>query len=308
MGRTLSGSAPAHAPGRPRRRWPRVALALLLALAAVAWVAQTPPGERLPHFAEHTPSVIAHAGAQGHAPPNTIEAFEAALELGADTLEMDLQRSADGHVVVIHDGTVDGTTDGSGRVADLTLAELRELDAGWAFEGPGGDFPHRGRGVRIPTLGEVFETFPDTFMVLEMKTDGGEEIVEAVAETVAAHGREDSVVVASFDLEYLRRFRALLPDVPTNMAEDEVRTFHVLHLLGLHRWWRPPGEFFQVPEYHEDTHVVTERFVRAADRLGIDVQVWTVNEPGDIQRLLGTGAHGIMTDYPERVAEALRGS
>lgn len=291
----------------PPGRRVRIVALFALSSAVGAWMTQAEPVSRHPHFLANTPSVIAHAGAQGHAPPNTIEAFALAIELGADALEMDLQMTSGGHVVTMHDGTVDRTTDGRGRVTDFSLADLRELDAGWSFEDDVGGFPYRGRGVRVPTLVEVFEAFPGTLMILEMKTDSGDGIVEAVAELVRRHRREDTVLVASFDRGYLQRFRALAPGVPTNMAEDEIRTFHVLHLAGLHRWWRAPGQFFQVPEYHDDTHVATPRFIRAAGRLGVDVHVWTVNEPQDMRRLLDAGAHGIITDYPDRLRTVVDG-
>jgi glycerophosphoryl diester phosphodiesterase/membrane-associated phospholipid phosphatase len=274
-------------------------------LLALAVLTQTPPRERLPHFVEHTPANIAHAGAQGHAPGNTMEAFELALEMGADTLEMDAQITADGQLVLHHDGTVDRQTDGTGAVADMTVEELQALDAGATFEGEDGDFPWRDRDVVIPTLDEVFAAFPDTPMLVEMKTDGGPAIVEATAAAITAHGRADSVVVASFDLDYLRAFRELLPEVPTNMPEGETRAFYTRQLVGLERWWRPPAAFFQVPEVHEGRRVVTERFVTAADRLGVDVHVWTVNEPEDMRRLVDLGVHGIITDYPDRLARVI---
>jgi glycerophosphoryl diester phosphodiesterase len=273
------------------RRAARITGLVLLAAVGIALLAQTPPRERIPHFAEHTPANIAHAGAQGHAPANTIEAFDLALELGADTLEMDLQITADDEIVTHHDGTVDRQTDGSGAIRDMTLDEIQRLDAG--------------EGTRIPTLEEVFETFPDTFMVIELKTDGGAAIVEAVAERVEAHDRHDSVVVASFDVDYLRAFRQRLPGVATAMAEDEIRTFYILQRIGLHRWWRPPGEHFHVPEHEGDIHVVVPGLVQAAERLGIDVHVWTVNEPEAMRRLLDAGAHGIFTDYPDVLAEVI---
>jgi glycerophosphoryl diester phosphodiesterase len=274
-------------------------------LLALAVLTQTPPRERLPHFVEHTPANIAHAGAQGHAPGNTMEAFELALEMGADTLEMDLQITADGEIVVHHDGTVDRQTDGTGAIAEMSLEELRELDAGWYFEGPDGDFPFRGQGIGIPTLQEVFEAFPDTFMIIELKTDGGPDIIEPVVELVRRYDREDSVIIASFSLDYVHQVRDLLPGVATNMPEDETRTFYTLHLAGLHRWWRPPGDVFQVPEFHDDRRVVSHRFVRAADRMGVDVQVWTVNDPDDMRRILDFGAHAIMTDYPDVLVEII---
>lgn len=264
---------------------------VLVVAVSVALLAQTPPRERIPAFAASTPANIAHAGAQGHAPANTLEAFALALEFGADILEMDLQLTADGELVTHHDGTVDRQTDGSGAIRDMTLDELKRLDAG--------------EGTRIPTLEEVFTAFPDTYMIVEFKTDGGPGIVEAAARRIEVFGRQDSVMVASLDLDYLRAFRERLPEVATSMAEGEIRTFYVLQRLGLHRWWRSPAEHFHVPEHHGDIHVAEPGFVRAAERLGIDVHVWTVNEPDDMRRLLDAGVHGIFTDYPDVLADVI---
>jgi glycerophosphoryl diester phosphodiesterase len=181
--------------GRRRRR-AAIVLALLGTALVVAFLAQTPPRERVPHFADLPVANIAHAGAQGHAPDNTLEAFELALEMGADTLEMDAQITADGEIVLHHDGTVDRQTDGTGAVVELTLAELKELDAGHGFEDDDGGFPWRGQGVEIPTLEEVFDAFPDTYLIVELKTDGGPAIVDAVVERIEAHGREESLHAA----------------------------------------------------------------------------------------------------------------
>jgi glycerophosphoryl diester phosphodiesterase/membrane-associated phospholipid phosphatase len=307
-------SSEAHTPGGRRvSRWLLVVALLLLAAIVAAW-SQVEPKERVGHFAEREVSVIAHAGAQGHAPSNTIEAFEIALEQGADTLEMDLQLTADDEVVAIHDGTVDRTTDGEGAVRDLTLDELKELDAGWYFEDDEGEHPFRGQGVEIPTLAEILESFDDAYLVLELKLDGGEAIIQEVIDLVVEHDRQDTVTIASFSEDYLGPVREQLPDVPTNMPESESTAFYVRQLVGLHPWWDPPGELFQVPETHDasfgpveldDLRVPTARFVRAAERLGLDVHVWTVNEPEAFHRLLDAGVHGIITDYPDRLVEVI---
>jgi glycerophosphoryl diester phosphodiesterase/membrane-associated phospholipid phosphatase len=286
------------------RRWLIVLTVVLVAVIAAAWL-QTEPIERVPHFAEREVSIIAHAGAQGHAPPNTMEAFEAALELGADTLEMDLQITADGHIVTIHDGTVDRTTDGSGPVNEFTLEELQALDAGYTWQDENGDIPFRGQGVRHAALSEVFEAFPDTHLVIELKTDGGEAIIQPTIDLIVEHDRADFVTVASFSEDYLRPVREQLPGVPTNMPESETYDFYVRHLVGLHPWWNPPGMLYQVPEVHDGRQVITPRFVRAAERLGVDVHVWTVNDPQQMHRILDAGVHGIITDHPERVVEVL---
>jgi glycerophosphoryl diester phosphodiesterase/membrane-associated phospholipid phosphatase len=287
-----------------RRRWLPVLLVVLL-VPIVAVTLQTEPLDPVPHFAEREVSIIAHAGAQGHAPPNTLEAFEAALELGADTLEMDLQVTADREIVTIHDGTVDATTDGTGAVAELTLAELQALDAGATWTDEDGVTPYAGQGVRHATLREVFEAFPDTHLIIELKTDGGETIIQPTIDLVREYAAEDRVTIASFREDYLAPVREQLPGVPTNMPESETYDFYVRHLVGLHPWWEPPGRLYQVPEDFDGRRVVTPRFVRAAERLGVDVQVWTVNDPEQMHRVLDAGAHGIITDHPDRVVEVL---
>lgn len=280
---------------------PRALLTAAVVLAALvgALAFQAPPNEQ-PDDTSDEAAVIAHAGASGHAPENTLPAFERALALGADALEMDLQLTADGELVVIHDGTVDRTTDGSGAVADLTVAQLEELDAGFHWEDADGDTPFRGHGVEIPTFEEVVDAFPGVPLVVEMKTEGGPAIVEALADAIDTPDLASRVTVSSFDLDYLEAFRARRPRVATNIAEDETRTFFRLALLGLDRWWTPPGEVLHVPEEHEGTQVISPGFVAAAERRGTAVHVWTVNEEPAMHRLLNTGVHGLITDYPDR--------
>ncbi len=300
---------------RPRRArvWLPVLAIVLVGIIAAAWL-QTEPREPVPAYAAQDVTIIAHAGAQGHAPPNTMEAFEAALELGAHVLEMDLQVTADGRIVTIHDGTVDRTTDGSGPVSEFTLEELQSLDAGYTWQDEDGNTPFRGQGVRHAALSEVFEAFPDTHLIIELKTDGGEAIIQPTIDLIVEYDRVDRVTVASFNRDYLRPVREQLPRVPTNMPEAEAQTFYVLHRLGLHPWWTPPGELFQVPEFWDanlygiqidDLRVVSPGFVRAAERLGIETQVWTINEVEDMHRMLDHGAHAILTDHPDRMVEVL---
>lgn len=287
---------------RTRRRLV-VLTVLLAALIGAAWAQAPAPAPE--EVAGDEVLVIAHSGAQAYAPTNTVPAFDLALEQGADVLELDLQLTADGEVVVLHDGTVDRTTDGTGAIGDLTLAEVRELDAGVSFVAPDGSRPFAGQGVTIPTFTEVLDAYPDVPLNVELKLDGGEGIVPAVIDLLAASGRADTVTVSSFDTEYLEPVREQLPEVRTNMPEDETTGFYVRQLVGLHPWWTPPGDVFQVPEDHDGRRVVTSRFVRAAERLGVSVEVWTVNEPEQMHRLLDAGVHGIMTDVPDVLVEVI---
>jgi glycerophosphoryl diester phosphodiesterase len=283
-----------------RRRTAQVAAAAL-ALCLFAWALQTPARAPDPLLQGIAVASIAHRGASAHAPENTIPAFRRALELGADVIEMDVRLSADGHVVVIHDATVDRTTDGTGRVAELTLAELRTLDAGHAYAGAGGEGPYRGVGTRIPTLAEVLAAFPEARLMVELKAGAGAALVDSAAAVLQRSGAEDRVIVASFDSAYLRRFRRLLPGAATAAGSSETARLYLLHRVGLHRWYRPAAGYLTVPEEMRGIRIVTPRFLRAAERLGMEVHVWTVNDPGDMRRLVGMGVDGILTDHPDRL-------
>lgn len=269
------------------------------------WLLLAPPVQSPEFLASPPVTIIAHRGASGHAPENTLVAFHRAVEMAADVLEVDLQLTADGRLVAIHDDTVDRTTNGSGAVLDLSLAELKALDAGYRFEAAAGEFPFRGAGLTVPTLEEVLEAFPTTALNLEMKSPAGPPIADALAAILRLYQAEDRVLVASFDAEILGRFRELMPGVPTSLAENEVRTFYFLQRAFLDRWYRSPGVAMQVPERAGGIHVVTGSFIAAARRLGLRVHVWTVNDPGDMRRLVDLGVDGIITAYPDRLAAVL---
>ena len=289
-------------------RWLRrlvVAATFGAALYLAAWPFQADPVDPVPFFAEQEVTITAHRGASGHVPENTVAAFDTALAQGADVLEMDLQLTADGEVVVLHDATVDRTTDGTGLIHDLTLDEVQALDAGYYFEDEDGAYPYRGEDITIPTLRAVLDRYPDTPLLLEMKTDSGDDIIQAVADALAAAGRSDAVMVGSFSTEYLKRFRDKKPDIPTHLGMTEALTFYGLHLVGLHRWYRAAGEALLVPPSFRGLPVATPLFIRAAGHLGLEVHMWTINDPDEMAALLERGVDGVLTDYPDRAAEVV---
>ena len=261
-------------------------------------------------FSGPEPRLFAHRGASAHAPENTLEAFRLAREQGAPYIELDVHLSVDSELVVIHDSSVSRTTGRRGRVENMSLAELRKLDAGFKFTmDHGRTFPYRGRGLRIPTLGEVLEAFPDTWITVEIKpTRAG--IAEALAQILRSRHAEERVIVASHEHELLSRFRAASPSVATSFSKDEVRDLLLRLRGGTLGDYRPPGVAFQVPEYKGLRRVVSKPVIDAVHRLGVEVHVWTVNEPVHIARLLSWGVDGIMTDDPARAianVELLRG-
>lgn len=253
------------------------------------------------------PANCAHRGASARAPENTLEAFRLAVEAAASGLELDVHLTRDGEVVVIHDPTVDRTTDGSGAVAGMTLDEVRRLDTGYSFSPDGGQtFPYRGRGVRIPTLAEVYEEFPDTCVNADIKEaqPGAEEAVLSVIQDAAAEGR---TLVASTDHAVLRRFRKVSGGlISTGASRREIAAFYASSRLHLEALVSPAYEALQVPVEHRGIKLVTPRFVRAAHSRGVRVDVWTINDAAEMRRLLDLGVDVIMTDYPEVLESLLR--
>ena len=286
----------------------RALLTIVLVVAAVliAVALLTPAAPEFAFFESDRPMVIAHQGGEGLRPSNTLIAFENAVDLGVDVLEMDVHSTSDGTLVLIHDDTVDRTTDGSGRVKELTLAELQQLDAGdyWTPD-DGATYPYRGQGVRIPTLEEIVTAFPEMKYNIEIK-QVDPSIAVPLCKLLRHYGLTDRALVASFHPTAMNEFRAACPEVATSMVEDEIRPFFILNTVFLGALYSPPGTAFQVPEYSGNLHVLTPRFVRGAQRNNVAVHPWTIDDPADMARFLDMGVDGIITDRPDLMLELLR--
>ena len=258
-----------------------------------------------PFWAGPAPRVIAHRGGRGLWPENTLHAFRQAHRMGADVLEMDIRRSADGELVVLHDATVDRTTDGTGAVAALTQAELARLDAGYRWTGDGGaSFPYRGRGIGIPALVEVLRNLPQARLNLEIKPRGPG-LSGPLCAAIRTHGAQARVAVASFDQEAMDAFRLACPEVATSATRNEVLRFVLLRAARLEHLHDPRAGAFQVPERVNGWALVTPGFVIEARRSNQKVEIWVVNDPGDMARLLRLPADGVMTDYPDKILALL---
>lgn len=247
------------------------------------------------------PAVIAHRGGAGIAPENTLLAFAAGLAY-SEALELDVRLTADGQIVVIHDETVDRTTSGTGRVRELTVAQLKELDAGYWFTPDGVNYPYRGRGVEIPLLSEVLDAFPDVSLIIEIK-DEDEEAARALAALLAEKGRAERVVVGSFNDRVIAAFRRASPQTPTTAAMGEAVRFLVLSRLGLDSLVRVPWQSLSVPPRYGPLPVISSGLIEAAHRKGVPVHAWTINDLDEARRLAALGVDGIITDYPDRILE-----
>ena len=248
------------------------------------------------------PLLIAHRGGSGLAPENTLFTFRRALDWWrADLLEIDVQPTRDGDAVVIHDPTVDRTTEGRGPVAEHTVRELAELDAGFRYTPDGGaSFPFRGKGVRLTTLRQVLEALPHARVNVEIKDARAQ---EAVWETVKALGAEQRVLIAAGDRKNRARFASYAG--PTSAAAQEMYAFFALHKIGLARFYRPSVDAWQMPDRHGSLQVLDPRWVRESHALNMAVHVWTIDEEDDMRRLLSWGVDGIVSDRPDRLARVL---
>jgi glycerophosphoryl diester phosphodiesterase len=197
--------------------------------------------------------------------------------------------------VVIHDPTVDRTTDGSGRVRDLSWAALRELDAGYRFRALDGSAPFRGVGVRLPGIDELLESFPRVRINVEVKVP---EVAAPLVRAIERHGASHRVLIATFK----ERTRAAARGYrgPWGASMRQVAAVRFLPMLA-----PPRADILQVPERWNGVRVVTRGFVAAAHRLNLPVQVWTVDEPDDMRRLLSWGVDGLQTDRPDLLARVL---
>ncbi len=244
------------------------------------------------------PLVIAHRGASGDAPENTIAALRLAVQQGVDAIEFDIRLSACDTPVLAHDFTLDRTTSWTGPVRSRTAAQLEQCDAGHSFTLDGTTFPWRGRGVGVPSLAKVLTELPDTPLLIELKTV---EVAFPALQVLGRFGAKDRVMVASFLDEALVPFR--LAGYLTSASRRGIFRLWALSSLGLRL--RATDHAYSVPErYRNRITVPTRAFIRGARASGCPVHVWTVNDRGKARELWQRGVTGIITNYPsEMIAE-----
>jgi len=259
---------------------------------------RTRPGH--PYLAG-APLLFAHRGGALLAPENTLEAFTRAVERwGADVLEMDVRVTRDDELVVIHDATVDRTTDGSGPVRSFSLVELQELDAGARFQELDGDRPFLGRGVKIPRFRTVLERFPHTRLNVDAKDPRA---TLPLIRMVEALGARDRVLLASAEEEGRADHRGYRG--PVSATRRQIWLFYLLHRLPRGGPFTPATDALQIPYRWEGRQVTTPRLIREAHRRNLAVHVWTVDSPDLMRQLLRWGVDAIQTDRPDLLAQVL---
>jgi len=243
--------------------------------------------------------VVGHRGASAHRPENTLPSFELAVEQGADAIELDVHLTADGQLAVIHDATLERTTDLTGTVAEMTMDAIRAADAGYGFGADDETHPYRGQGLRVPTLPQVLEWLPDGVgLVVELKSrDAADAIVTAIHESKV--GKAGLATVISFDEQAIDRVRELDETLPTGLLlvpfdkVDRVLTWAVEHRhQGVYPW-------------EGDLGLDPMPLIAQAMAFGIRLGCYVVNEPQRMQQLSAMGLWGFVTDVPDVARAAL---
>ena len=275
---------------------------------------------------------IAHQGGEIEAPSNTLFSLKTAKEKGADVLELDVHMTADEEIVVIHDATVDRTTNGEGRVDSMTLAEIKQLDAAHWFVPDCGTchrkdasaYAYRGYATgevpipeelggfepndfKVPTLREVLQTFPKDMLNIEIKATAPETAPyeEELAALLDEFDRDDDTIVVSFLDHAMERFKLYSSEVSTATATGETAAFWASSQGPLPGAPNPRYQAMQVPIELNGVPVVNEDFVRDAHANGLAVHVWTINDEADMRWLIEIGVDGIMTDRPTLLEDVI---
>jgi glycerophosphoryl diester phosphodiesterase len=288
-------------------------LAIVLGIYLVTVVISAFLGRQVPPHPYYEdapiPLVIAHQGGDDVRPGDTLPAFQHAVDIGADVLEMDAHITKDGHIVLMHDEQVDRTTDGTGLIEEMTLEELKRLDAAYKWTTDNGEtYSYRGHGVTVPTLEELFQKFPQMRYVIEIKKSQIP-IDKPLCDLIRQHGMQNKVLVASFHDVAMANFRATCPEVATSGSRSEVTPFVLLSKLFWTGFLRSPQfQSLQVPYETKESYgipIMTRRFIEQAHARNVRIEPWTVDDPELMKEYINWGVDGIITDNPDLMLEVL---
>jgi glycerophosphoryl diester phosphodiesterase len=233
-----------------------------------------------------------------------MDSFRRAVADGADALELDVHATRDGVIVVIHDESLDRTTDGAGRVREQTFAELSSRDAGARF-GEADGFPYRGRGIRVPALEQLLEELPAVPLNIEIK-QAEPAIEDAVVSLLERKHAVERVVLAAEDDAVMQRIRGRAPGAATSASYEEARDFFQRCFADDFANYAPAARALQIPRCVGEIELVTTETVAAAHRFGLEMHVWTINEEDEMVALLSLGVDGLMSDFPGRLVAVAR--
>lgn len=279
------------------------------AAGAVAWAgskALTEPQKRTQKsiLSSRQPIVLAHRGGSSLAPEHTMAAFNKAADLGVQGFEIDIRMTNDEEILVFHDEFIDRTSDGAGRVAEMSLTDLRALDLGYHFVDENGQHSYRGKGEQVVLLRELLEKFPQMLINIDIKdapdTYEGSLVPSKLWRLIESLEAEDRVVVTSFFDEQIDRFNLYAQNrVALGAGENEVRKAFAAFNSQFGHLYAPRGDVFQIPVKHSVFRLDSPRFIAFLDRLNIPVHYWVIDDNEAMEKLIAAGARGIITDRPD---------
>jgi glycerophosphoryl diester phosphodiesterase len=247
-------------------------------------------------------SAIAHRGGAALRPENTMAAFDHARTLGVDGVECDVHLSRDDVPMVIHDATLERTTNATGPVGSRNAAELMMLDAAHHFQ-ERDDFPLRGKGIGVPRLADLLDRHPDLPVIIEVKGDRAE-VAPPILRAIRGARRPARVFIGGFSHAVLQAFRTQAPEIPTGASREEVEAAARRVAQGLAPE-RTGYALFQVPYFFRGQQVLTEGFARAVTRAGIPLQSWVIDTEEDMKMLVDWGVKGLISDRPDVMVRTL---
>jgi len=261
-----------------------------------------PPVDEIPFYQDSGVSVIAHRGGRALVPGNTIEAAKNAVDIGSDIIEIDVHLTADNTLVVRHDAMIDTTTNGSGLIANMTLSDIQTYDAGFNEI----DYPEASWEIplTVPSLKSLFTALPNQRYLIELKPKTLPP-ADALCQLILEHKLQNQVLVGSFHSSVLQYFRRSCPSIPTSLGKSEITLFVLLERIKLGHLFNSPGYSIQLPIKYGDFAILTPELVKLAQNLNMHVDVWTVNDPVELEIVSNIGVDGIITDRPD-IAISLR--
>lgn len=258
-----------------------------------------------PFFRRRSPYILAHRGGMGIRPEHTKLAFDKASEFNVDGFEIDIRLTKDEEIVVFHDAYVDRTSNGAGRISNMTLDELKSLDFGYHFRDVEGNHPYRGnKDAKIVTLRELIENYPDKLINIDIKdkpeTYEGSLIPSLLYRLITELNAEDRVLVTSFFDDQISRFKLYSGDtIALGAGEVQVRNAVLAYSTGFKHMYTPNADTFQMPMTAATSTLSSQGFIHFLQSLNIAVGYWVINEMDKMDELIQKGAHTIVTDYPD---------
>lgn len=254
------------------------------------------------------PLVIAQHGGVSLAPENTLIAFERSLDIGVDIIQIDVRQTEDYELVVIKDETVDRTTNGEGYVKELTLSSIKELDAAHRFRDSRGNHVYRGHGIQVPTLEEVFQTFPDTRFLIYLRDDYEKaiDVEHKLWALIKQYNMEENVLIYSHDDSMMNALKEVIEaQIPLGTSRAEMQRLVFMHKLFIERLYRPNADALILPSEYTVFNLKDQRIIEGAQRFNMPVIFWDIEQEDEMLEIIERGANAIVTERPDLMIRLL---